>query len=144
MSRLTAPAVRSFTRHFAEMCLAMVLGMAVLGMLGGAVLSGFGVGAGELRDDAPAALLVGMALSMTLPMVGWMRYRGHGWPASLDMAAAMFLPTFAAIGLLAAGTVEDVNALLAIQHVAMLPSMLVAMLLRRGEYTGGAAAHAHA
>ena len=109
-------------------------------MLGGATLSGFGVGSGELRDVAPAALLLGMALSMTPPMVGWMRHRGHGWPASLDMAAAMFLPTFAAIGLLAAGSVEDVSALLAIQHVAMLP----AMLLRRGECTRGAGAHVHA
>jgi hypothetical protein len=24
--------------------------------------------------------LVGMAISMTLPMIAWMRIRGHGWP----------------------------------------------------------------
>ena len=52
----------------------------------------------------------------------------------------MLLPTFAAIGLLWAGTLE-LGAAMTLEHVAMLPSMLVAMLLRRDEYTGGHAAH---
>jgi hypothetical protein len=51
------------------------------------------------------------------------------------MTAAMFLPSGAAIALNWGGLVEDSDALLAIQHVAMFPSMLVAMLLRRAEYT---------
>ena len=48
----------------------------------------------------------------------------------------MFLPSFAAVGLLWAGLETDTHALLTIQHVAMGPAMLVAMLLRRHEYTG--------
>jgi hypothetical protein len=37
----------------------------------------------ELREDAPALSLLGMAVVMTVPMVGWMRYRGHGWQSSI-------------------------------------------------------------
>lgn len=45
-------------------------------------------------------------------------------------------PSVGAIGLLWAGAVEETGALLTIQHVAMLPAMLAAMLLRLDEYTG--------
>jgi hypothetical protein len=41
------------------------------------------------------------------------------------------------IGLLGAGLVEDIGTLLAVEHAVMLPAMLVAMLLRREEYSGG-------
>jgi len=41
------------------------------------------------------------------------------------------------IGLLGAGLVEDIGTLLAVEHVVMLPAMLVAMLLRREEYSHG-------
>ena len=47
------------------------------------------------------------------------------------------LPTFGVIALLAVGLVTDFGALMTIEHVAMLPSMLVAMLMRREEYSGG-------
>jgi hypothetical protein len=67
-----------------------------------------------------------------------MRYRGHGARACAEMSASMFLPAFAAAGLLWAGLVEDAGALLALEHVAMLASMLAAMLLRPTEYACGA------
>jgi hypothetical protein len=132
---------RHFTRHYIEMVVAMLAGMAILGIPAVALLGALGSSTSELRADAPALLLVGMATTMTVPMVAWMRFRGHGWAASNEMAASMFIPTFAAVGLLATGIVEDTEALLSIQHIAMLPSMLVAMLLRRDEYTG--VAHSH-
>jgi hypothetical protein len=59
------------------------------------------------------------------------------------MTASMFVPSFAAIGLLWAGVAEDTDALLYIQHIGMLPSMLAVMLLRLGEYTGHGG-HRHA
>jgi hypothetical protein len=58
------------------------------------------------------------------------------------MAAAMLVPTLAAIALLAASLVESLGTLMAVEHVAMLLAMLGAMLLRRDEYSH--AAHAHA
>jgi hypothetical protein len=130
-----------FARHYVEMLVAMFVGMVALGMPASMALSGAGVSSSELADDAPALLLLGMAFTMTAPMVGWMRYRGHGWPASNEMAASMFIPTFGVIALLWAGLVEETGTLLVIEHFVMLPSMLAAMLLRRDEYSH--AAHGH-
>jgi hypothetical protein len=121
-------ATRHFIRHYVEMLAAMFLGMGVIGMPGMMVL------------DAPGLQLLVMGVSMTVPMVAWMRFRGHGWPATLDMTLAMLLPTAGVLALLGAG-VADFDALMAIEHVVMLPAMLVAMLLRRDEYTG--ADHQH-
>jgi hypothetical protein len=39
-------------------------------------------------------------------MVVAMRYRRHAWMPCAEMSASMFLPTFAAIGLLLAGALE--------------------------------------
>jgi hypothetical protein len=127
--------VRHFARHYVEMVGAMLLGMVILGGPALVALGMAGVSSAELRADAPALLLFGMGVTMTAPMVAWMRYRGHGWPASAEMAAAMFIPTFGVIGLLWSGLVADVGNPLMIEHVVMFPSMLVAMLLRRDEYT---------
>jgi hypothetical protein len=117
------------------MLIAMFAGMVVLGAPALVALGAAGVSSAELRSDAPAVLLLGMGITMTVPMVAWMRYRGHGWAASNEMAASMMIPTAGVIALLGAGLVDDVGALLMIEHVVMLPSMLVAMLLRRDEYS---------
>ncbi len=124
-----------FARHYAEMVVVMFAGMIVLGLPANLVLGGFGV---ELHD-APAAMLLSMGITMTVPMVAWMRYRGHGWAASNEMAASMMVPSVAVVGLLAAGVVVETGTLLAIQHGVMFPAMLAVMFLRLDEYT-----HAHA
>ena len=77
-----------------------------------------------------------MVLSTTVPMVAWMRHRGHGWPASWEMTAAMFVPTFLALSLLWAGALESGHSAMGIQHVIMFPAMLGVMFLRLDEYTG--------
>ncbi len=137
------PATRHFVRHYAEMVVAMFLGMAVLGVPAGWALGAVGSSWSELNTDAPALMLLGMAVTMTLPMVGWMRYRGHGWRANTEMSASMVLPTFTAIGVLEGGVIDDIGTLLVIEHVAMLLGMLGAMLLRPDEYTHHDA-HSHA
>src|SRR3954464_4317381 len=120
------------------MVVVMFAGMLVLGLAGEAALHAIGSGTSELRETAPATVFLGMAATMTLPMVTWMRYRGHTWQPTLEMAASMIIPTLAAIALLAAG-VLGFTALMGLEHVAMLLGMLVAMLARIGEYTS----HAH-
>jgi hypothetical protein len=137
--RLNSP-VGHFIRHYTEMVIAMFLGMAVLGVPAGWALGAVGSSWDELNNDAPALMLLGMAATMTIPMVAWMRYRGHGWRANTEMAASMVLPTFAAIGVLAAGAM-DIGALLVVEHIAMLLGMLAAMLLRLDEYTHHAPRH---
>jgi hypothetical protein len=132
---MSSASTRHFARHYVEMLIAMFAGMVVLGLPAAAALGAAGTDSSELRNDAPALLLFGMAVTMTAPMVAWMRHRGHGWPASAEMTAAMFIPTFGVIALLWSGLVDDIGTLLVIEHVAMPLSMLVTMLLRRDEYT---------
>jgi hypothetical protein len=134
-----SPATKRFVRHYAEMVAAMFLGMAVLAVPAGWALGALGSSWSDLHEHAPAAMLLVMAVIMTVPMVGWMAHRGHGWRANAEMAASMFVPTFGVIGLLAAGLMTDPMALMTLEHVVMLVSMLAAMLLRRDEYSG----HSH-
>ncbi len=138
--RLRPPAgARHFVRHYAEMVVAMFAGMVVLGVPAGWALTALGSSSTELTRDAPALMLLGMMVTMTVPMVAWMRYRGHGRRANAEMAASMVLPTLAAIGLLAAGVMTDFGTLMVVEHIAMLLAMLAAMALRPDEYT-----HRHA
>jgi hypothetical protein len=139
--RVMKPGTMHFIRHYVEMVVAMFLGMAVLGVPAGWALRAIGSSWSELNTDAPSLMLLGMAATMTVPMVGWMRYRGHDWRANAEMSASMVLPTFAAIAVLGAGLVEAVGTLLIIEHIAMLLAMLAAMLLRPAEYTRHHARH---
>jgi glyoxylate carboligase len=119
--------IKQFARHYLEMVAAMVVGMAVLGGASEALL--------DLPDET-AVTLVEMAIAMTVPMVAWMRFRGHGWRVCNEMAAAMLIPAAGALVVLGAGIVEDETTLLIFEHVAMFAGMFVAMLLRFDEYAG--------
>jgi hypothetical protein len=131
MSKLTlsrpGPATKHFLRHYAEMVLAMFLGMAVLGFPVDRVMS-------RLGANSDAWMFLEMATTMTVPMVAWMLYRGHGWRANLEMSASMLLPTSAVIAALTTGLLTDVGMLMVIEHVAMLLAMAGVMLLRPQEY----------
>ena len=127
---------RHFIRHYLEMIAAMIAGMVVLGIPGEAALQLIGSSTAQLQEDAPAVALLAMATIMTIPMVALMRYRGHAWRPCWEMSASMFIPTFGVIAALGAGISDDFMALMTIEHAAMLPAMLVAMLLRYEEYAG--------
>src|SRR6266542_3730524 len=78
---------------------------------------------------------LGMASSMTVPMVAWMRRRGHGWRNSVEMSAAMVVPALALIlcyrlDAVAAGSICPLAC------ATMIPAMVVAMLYRLDDYTG--------
>ena len=122
---------RAFAFHYAEMALVMLVGMALLAIPGrwasGALLP-------DVNGDDPALMLARMSLIMTAPMVPWMLWRGHGWRASIEMAAAMIAPAIAAVALLEAGLVEGVAVLMAVEHVAMFAAMFLAMVARPEEY----------
>src|SRR3954451_10397013 len=118
-----SPSTKHFLRHYGEMVLAMFLGMAVLGLPADWALDSVGA-------DSDAFMFLGMATSMTVPMVGWMIYRGHGWRANTEMSASMFVPTFAVIAALATGLLTDIGMLMVIGHVVMLLAMAGVMLLR--------------
>jgi flagellar biosynthetic protein FliP len=124
-------ALRRFLRHYGEMVLAMVAGMAVLTIPFGAVLPG-----------GNTMMLLNMGVSMTIPMVAWMSYRGHGRRANAEMAASMLVPTFAAIALYRSDLVEDFGAIMLGEHVVMLIAMAAVMLRRPSEYLHHAHGHA--
>jgi hypothetical protein len=135
---------RNFVRHYLEMVASMLLGMVVLWLPLDGALQVFGSSIAAMERDAPAAGLLAMATIMTVPMVGWMRHRGHGWVPCVEMSASMYVPTFAVTGLLAGSVISDYHTLMGIQHSVMFPAMLVAMLLRPAEYKGAHHAHGHA
>jgi len=127
MSRST----KHFVRHYVEMVAAMFLGMAVLSAPAGWVISAFGSSWGDISTEM---MILVMATTMTVPMVGWMAYRGHGARANAEMSASMYVPAFAAIALLWSGMVTGTGMLMIVEHVAMLLAMAGVMLLRPAEY----------
>src|SRR5688500_192774 len=126
---------RHFARHYVEMVVEMFLGMAVLGVPAGWALGLADSSWGELRAEAPAAMLLLMAATMTVPMAAWMRRRGHGWRPTNEMSASMIVPTLAVIALYGAGLISDVGTMLVVEHVVMLAGMFAVMLLRPEEYS---------
>src|SRR5215467_15317597 len=92
-SRIPAGALTAgrFVLHFAEMWIVMLAGMMVYMAVPG------------VTALPPLLHQVGMAFSMSLPMVAWMRIRGHGWRHGLEMGVGMLVPWAAAVGLVALG-----------------------------------------
>jgi hypothetical protein len=108
--------------------------MIVLGALLGVVVHANGTG----------WMLIEMGATMTIPMIAWMRFRGHSWQPCIEMAASMMLPTLATLGLLASGIVEGAGPLMILLHGVMLPAMFVTMLFRRADYSCDHRAHREA
>ena len=121
-----------FLRHYLEMVAAMFVGM---GVLGGAVRGILALAASEFPDQYPELTSLEMALTMSIGMVVWMRYRGHGWTSTLEMAGVMFVPLVVLFPLLWLALIDG-GSLLMIEHIAMLPLMYLVMLRRRAEYGG--------
>src|SRR3954453_6202621 len=132
---LTKTPTATFIRHYVEMVVVMFAGMLVLGLPDEAHLQPFGGATSDLRESAPAVVFLGMAATMSVPMVAWMRFRGHRWQPTLEMADSMVIPTLVAIALLAAD-VAGFEALMGLEHVAMLLGMVGAMPPRVDEYAG--------
>jgi hypothetical protein len=126
---------RAFARHFGEMLLAMLLGMLVLG---GLAELAFALSGSSLSDQPGGTQVMLMAFNMTVPMVLWMRHRGHAAARNVEMALSMIVPSVAAAALAWAGAIGT-GAALGIQHAVMIPAMLGVMLWRYQDYS-----HPHA
>jgi len=135
--------VGPFLRHLLEMIVVMMLGMWVLGAAFGALhVLVFGSGyAAAWRDHLPLAVFA-MAFNMILPMVLWMRYRGHSWERGGEMAVAMTLPLLPLLVLYGLGAIPA-RGVLGLQMVLMVPAMVGAMLYRKEEYSAPHTAHGH-
>lgn len=113
------------------MLLAMFVGMAVLGGPAAGVLAFTGT---NLADVPVALKALGMTVSMTVPMVVWMRHRGHEEGRIAEMAGAMVVPGLGTIALFWANAIPS-DAVLALQHVLMISAMVGVMLWRYGYYS---------
>jgi hypothetical protein len=131
---VSAHGARHFLRHLGEMLLAMVVGMIVFGAIGRGILAAAGTSASDVRETAPEVVAVVMAFNMSAGMAVWMRHRGHARARIAEMVGAMFVPAVAAIALFWGGVIES-GAILALEHVAMIPAMVAVMLVHRGEYS---------
>jgi hypothetical protein len=118
-----------FWRHLLEMIAAMMVGM----LAGAAVfLTAVGMTADQAIRRYPVLFVTVMAISMTVPMVAWMRYRGHGWRNSAEMAAAMVVPAIVFICLRWAHVIS--GPICGLYCASTIPAMIGAMLYRRDEY----------
>ena len=124
---------RPFLRHLLEMIVVMMLGMCVLGAAFGAFHElAFGSGFAAAWRDHVVLAAFAMAFNMTVPMVLWMRYRGHRWQRGGEMAAAMNLPVLPLLLMHWLGPIPS-QGVLGLQMMLMLPAMLAAMLYRKEE-----------
>src|SRR5512132_760763 len=132
---------RRFALHFFEMLLVMMLGMCVLGGAFGAFHQlAFGSGFAAAWRDHVGLAAFAMAFNMTVPMVLWMRYRGHSWERGGEMAAAMNLPVLPLL-VLYGFDVIPARGVLGGQMMLMIPAMLGAMVYRKEEYSALHAVH---
>lgn len=116
--------VGRFLRHYAEMAIAMVAGMMLLGLVWSAVLP-------ELRFDVDTLI---MAADMTIGMVVWMMVRRHGWASIAEMGAAMFVPFLILLVPYWFGALSE-HVVMSVGHTLMFVFMALAMLRRHTEYT---------
>jgi hypothetical protein len=145
LNRLTtglAPIGR-FTAHLLEMCMAMCLGAVILNVLiwGSASLLGYT----DLTRRFPEFCALVVALTLSLPMAAWMRFRGHEWRHTLEMSGATVVVGLLLIGAFWLGMVSQ-SGLIEWQLRLACPVMLAVMLSRFAFYSRGHAAHytAHA
>ena len=120
-------------RHLAQMVFAMYAGMTVYHLFIG---RGFtGLGDGDLG-------YAGMMLSMLVPMVALMRFQGHSWRMTSEMAVGMTAPVVVCLALVRAGICPLIPFLAwlsaanvyTVAHEAMLLGMMAVMVYRRGMY----------
>lgn len=120
-----ARTVGRFLWHYAEMVIAMMLGMLLLGLLWSAVLPEI------TRTDVDTLI---MAADMTAGMALWMRIRRHGWASIAEMSAAMIAPFLVLLVPYWFGALPG-HLVMSLGHPLMFIAMLLAMLRRRDEYT---------
>lgn len=121
-----------FALHYLEMVVAMFAGMLLFGGLVQLIVGIAGVD--YSHSEQPVLGSVEMALTMSAGMAIWMTVRGHSRRVTLEMVGAMCAPLVIVLPLLWLSVIPGSAAVMVI-HIAMFPLMLVAMLLRREEYT---------
>jgi hypothetical protein len=130
--RRTGLRAMRFLLHFLELQIAMSLG-ALICYLVVRLISG---SSSFTRAYRPGTFLfaTGDLFFLTVPVVAWMIFRGHGWRHSLKIVFAMILPV-AVIMVLGQFTAYDyLTWLLTAGYPAMSLGMIAYMLCHRGHF----------
>ena len=117
--------VGRFLWHYAEMAIAMMLGMLLHGLVWSAVLPE------DTRFDVDTLI---MAADMTIGMAVWMGIRRHSWPSIAEMSLAMVVPFLVLLVPYWFGVLSE-HVVMSVGHPLMFVFMALAMLWRRAEYT---------
>ena len=129
--RFLRPAGR-FLRHYAEMCVAMCVGLAMCLLL---FRSATLIGYGNLPQRFPEPSIALVAIFLSLPMIGWMRFRGMAWRPTVEMVAAAVVAGVLQIFALRIGLVARSDAIQGECGIACL-AMVAVMLFRLNIYAG--------
>ena len=127
-----------FIRHFLEMCLAMCIGGITLNIL--FFLGASQVGYPNLLERFPEFSLLVIGINLALPMTAWMRFRGHDWRSTLEMASTSVILPILLIGAGWLGIVPEGSRLTLLKILAC-PIMIIPMLFRLGLYSAHHSSH---
>jgi hypothetical protein len=129
-----------FIRHLLEMCLAMCIGgipLIILFFVGAAK-----IGYPRLLEQSPELSVLAVGFILSLPMTAWMRYRGHEWQPTLEMASTTIVLAILLVGLGWFGILAKSNLFEWMTRLAC-PVMIIPMLFRLELYKGHHAGHQH-
>ena len=130
-----------FLLHFLEMQIPMVFGALVCYLLGRVIPTSSSLAA--VYHPGTFLFMIGDVLYLSLPVLIWMRFRGHSWRYSLEMGAAMLAPGLAIIVLCSLGADTYWPWLIPLASPAGTVGMLLYMLYRRDHFTEPAGHSAH-
>ena len=136
---------RMLVFHFIEMAAAMGIGMAVFGPLVRLAFGAAGWSAALGFTDLRALI---MATEMSVAIVAWMRFRGHGWSSIAEMTAAMYVPFVVLLPPYWAGLISG-GVLMGAGHGLMLAAMAASVhrhlaVHRRQSFRRGASSRQYA
>jgi hypothetical protein len=120
------------------MCLAMCIGgipLIVLFFLGAAK-----VGYPNLVEQSPELSVLVIGFILALPMTAWMRFRGHEWRSTLEMASTSIVLGIVLAGLGWLGVLPESSVFDWMTRLAC-PVMIIPMLFRLDHYTGSHVSH---
>ena len=128
--------VGRFVLHFFELQIPMVLGAVICYLVVRLITSSSSFSTTYYPGTYLFAL--GDLLFLTVPVVVWMIFRGHGWQHSLEMSVAMIAPVAAVMVLGQLTAYDYLMWLLIAGYPIMCLGMIVYMLYRRDLFTGQA------
>lgn len=130
-----------FLLHFLEMCVVMCAGgIATLSAL--LRWTGPLIGYPDLKTRFPELSTVVLALWLTGVMIAWMRFRGHEWRPTLEMASTSIVALPLLIGAVWLGVIPN-SSLFGLECGLACAFMVVPMLFGLDHYAGRHASHDH-